>query len=338
MFLVLMLALVSSGCGVKLAYNNGDRLVRWWVDDYIDMTSEQRRYLRGATNDLLHWHRTHELAGYRRVFLQLADDLEAIPAAAEPLVAVGSDASTQQILTTQELQNIVNRVEQWGERIGERAVPIAVQMLLSLTPQQRQEFAANIEEENAEYLEEAQQDAGDRVAEMAKDYRKFMARLVGRLTPTQRQLVLQRHTELLIFETETVAYRRQWLQQIDALLSMEIPDQKKLAELLWLDEEDYPANFQAVFDANEMIYRQLTLDLVNSLNYKQRQRFADRLRTLARICEELIDETGAAPGAPRPLVMSSWRVQRWPFDRNPEGRLESTRTRWDEVKSGKTRI
>ena len=65
------LLLVNSGCGVKLAYNNGDRLVRWWVDDYIDMNSEQKRYLRDATRNLLYWHRSQELASYRAVFCGL---------------------------------------------------------------------------------------------------------------------------------------------------------------------------------------------------------------------------------------------------------------------------
>lgn len=294
------LLLVNSGCGVKLAYNNGDRLVRWWVDDYIDMNSEQKRYLRDATRDLLYWHRSQELASYRAVFLRLADDLS------QPPVEL---PSPEPLLTKQELQDLVDQVEQWGRRIGERAVPIAVQMLLSLSAEQRLGFAEQVEEENAEYLEDAQQSQNERVTDMAKDYRKFMSRLVGRLTPAQRDMVLQRHKELVIFEEQTVAFRRQWLQQVNTVLEMETPDRVRLAKLLWLDEEDYPADFQAVFTKNEAVYQQLTLDMINSLNAKQRARFAERLRTLARICQELIEETREAPVPPQPLVVSTSQMK-----------------------------
>lgn len=288
--LIVVTTLVSSGCGVKLAYNNGDRLVRWWVDDYIDMTGEQRTYLNAATNDLLYWHRTNELEGYRQVFLQLADN------------AYNPQLQTQQPLTAPQLQELIAQFEDWGMRIGERAIPIAVQMLLSLSSAQLEEFAANLEEENVEYLEEAQQDPEERAQEMAKDYRKFVSRLVGRLTTQQRQLVLDHHARLVIFEMETVAFRRQWLRQVEAAVSAQPPAREKLAELLWLDEEDYPEEFQAVFERNEEVYQGLTLDLLNSLNTKQRKRFQQRLRTLAKICQELIDEAGNPPVAPQPLV------------------------------------
>ena len=288
--MLLLVVFIGSGCGVKLAYNNGDRLVRWWVDDYIDMTRVQRGYLRDATNELLYWHRTTELAGYRQVFLALADDMYQPESAVQPT------------LSPEQLQALIDHVETWGMRIGDRAVPIAVQMMLSLDLEQRVEFSANVEEGNLEYLEEAQQDPVERVKEMARDYNKFLRRMVGRLEPEQRELILERHGNLVVFEEQTVIFRRAWLRQVEMLLAAEPPDRDKLAELLWLDEEDYPAEFQAVFRKNEQVYQQLTLDLFNSLTLKQRKRFAERLRTLARIFQELIDETGAAPDAPVPLV------------------------------------
>ena len=66
---ILALSLLTSGCGVKLAYNNADRLARWWVSDYIDMTRDQRDYFDASTSEIMFWHRTTQLAIYRQGLL-----------------------------------------------------------------------------------------------------------------------------------------------------------------------------------------------------------------------------------------------------------------------------
>jgi len=88
----------STGCGIKLLYNNAERLTRWWVSDYIDMTPAQREFLDASSAEILYWHRTTQLTLYREQLLLLAN------AIGEPMDRA-------------ELQTYVERVEAWGVSI-----------------------------------------------------------------------------------------------------------------------------------------------------------------------------------------------------------------------------
>ncbi len=65
MWLVLLLALLSSGCStVKLAYNNAPGLGYWWLDSYLDLGEAQSLTVRTELAALQAWHRQSELPLY----------------------------------------------------------------------------------------------------------------------------------------------------------------------------------------------------------------------------------------------------------------------------------
>ncbi len=54
-----------SGCStLKLAYNQSDDLIYWWLDGYADLQSEQKQFTRDALTDLQRWHRQQQLPEY----------------------------------------------------------------------------------------------------------------------------------------------------------------------------------------------------------------------------------------------------------------------------------
>lgn len=79
LFLILCVALVAACSSVKFAYNNGDTLLYWWMDGYIDLDSSQSALVRKDIDKLFHWHRQTQLRDYAKLLAngqrQLAGNL-----------------------------------------------------------------------------------------------------------------------------------------------------------------------------------------------------------------------------------------------------------------------
>lgn len=79
LFLILCVALVAACSSVKFAYNNGDTLLYWWMDGYIDLDSSQSALVRKDIDKLFHWHRQTQLHDYAKLLAngqrQLAGNL-----------------------------------------------------------------------------------------------------------------------------------------------------------------------------------------------------------------------------------------------------------------------
>ena len=77
MLLLIGCATSVTGCGVKLAYNNLDRFIRWSMDDYMDLDAKQDAFFKAELASMLYWHRTTQLPTYARAIRdfdgQLAD-------------------------------------------------------------------------------------------------------------------------------------------------------------------------------------------------------------------------------------------------------------------------
>ena len=62
--LPVLCVLVLSACTTSFYYNRLDWLIPWYVDDYIDLSSEQKQSLKVKLEPYLNWHRQEELNNY----------------------------------------------------------------------------------------------------------------------------------------------------------------------------------------------------------------------------------------------------------------------------------
>ena len=113
--LVMLIAL--SGCSIKLAYNNAERLVRWQIGEYIDLDPQQKAYFTEHFTALMHWHRTTQLPEYAEYLYVLAEQY--------------SDA-----VTPAQVKATFDQITEWGERFEQQGMPIAIHMLASLSDEQ----------------------------------------------------------------------------------------------------------------------------------------------------------------------------------------------------------
>jgi hypothetical protein len=70
--IVLAFAILLAACSsLRLAYNNGDTLLYWWLDAYVDFDSEQKTEVKQDIGEFFRWHRKTQLQDYVQ-FLQKA--------------------------------------------------------------------------------------------------------------------------------------------------------------------------------------------------------------------------------------------------------------------------
>ena len=283
--LITAFLMTASGCGVKLLYNNADRLTRWWVSDYISMTNAQREFLDGSSAEILYWHRTTQLVIYRERLLTLAN-------------------AVSQPISETELQEYVDTIEGLGKAINARAVPVALQILLSLSPQQLEDFEAEIAKSNRDYVKEAKRPTADQLDEDARDYSRLLKRFTGRLSREQRGFIDAQHARLQPDAQVLLDYRQVWQQKLLAALRSEPPEVGRLNDLMVNFDRHYTDDFAQMLDANEIVYRELTLGVLNGLTLKQRPHLVKELRNYAELCSELIaDAPAMAPTSPATLFV-----------------------------------
>lgn len=152
-FLVALLALVAACSSLKLAYNNGDTLLYWWLDNYVDFDDAQSGQVKKDIDDLFRWHRKTQLQDYVQVLQRAQQQLRGNPTPAE-LRADYDDirARTQSLLL--------------------KAAPDIADLALSLKPEQLAQMEKKFAKNNDKFRRENMK--GDREDQNAFRYKKSM--------------------------------------------------------------------------------------------------------------------------------------------------------------------
>jgi hypothetical protein len=276
-WLLPLVLLLSSGCSVQLAYNNLDRLARWQVSDYVSMDDQQRRYFDAAVHDLWVWHRRDHLPRY-------AEWLEGLRLDQSPAI---SDA---------DMQLLVDQVVAWATEIADRAVPIAAEVLASLSDEQVQALARALAESNRKLAEsELELTAEEAQQAWQKTIADRFGQFSGRLNATQRDYLRAESVRYLPDQVLWADYRQRWQADLLTLLSHR-GDARAFArgfeQLVANQPLYYGTELTAVMNSNQQLTREVSVWLVNSLTERQRQRFNDRLAGLAEDFRVLAEARG----------------------------------------------
>jgi Family of unknown function (DUF6279) len=112
-----MLAVVACS-SVRFAYNQGDTLLYWWVDAYLDLDSEQSGQVKQDIGQLFSWHRKTQLKDYSQ-FLTNAQKQLANPN-----------------LTHADLKADYKDIRTRTELLAYKALPDLADLALSIKPEQ----------------------------------------------------------------------------------------------------------------------------------------------------------------------------------------------------------
>jgi hypothetical protein len=135
---VFLCACVLAGCSaIRLGYANGDTVMYWWLNSYVDFTNEQKPWVKADIDNFMAWHRKTQLNDYAQWFTQLQQRV-------------------QHKVTPEEVMDDYAATKKRIMLVVDKALPELTRLAMDLQPEQiahlEKKFASNNEDYRKEYL------------------------------------------------------------------------------------------------------------------------------------------------------------------------------------------
>jgi len=259
----LALLLLGACSFTRLAYNNAPPLLAWMVDDYFDLSSDQRGWVKERFERAMTWHRANELPEYRRFI--------------EGVIARSSDG-----ITVEDSRWAYQSVQGYYRRAIERLLPDAADLLARLDEEQVAALEKKFAEDNAKI--EKDHDKGSpakRDEHRAKRYVEQFEDWTGKLSPSQRDFVASQAEQIEDLTHLRLDDRRKRQMEMLALLRTRTSREATIPGLkrLWIDMEAWrdPVYTQKLLKREEQIYAMVAA-LDATLSPEQHAQVQKRMR------------------------------------------------------------
>ena len=131
--MVAVLVTVAACSSVKFAYNQGDTLLYWWVNAYLDLDSEQSGLVKQDIDQLFQWHRKTQLKDYSQILTN-----------AQRQLATGT-------VTMGDLKAEYKNIRTRTELLAFKALPELTELALSIKPEQISKMEQKFNKNNETY-------------------------------------------------------------------------------------------------------------------------------------------------------------------------------------------
>ncbi|KAB8039343.1 DUF6279 family lipoprotein [Janthinobacterium aquaticum] len=151
--LTLMLVLAAGCSSLRLAYNNGDTVLYWWLNAYVDLDRDQKGWVREDIDQLFDWHRKTQLRDYVEILRK-------------------GQRQLQGNVTKEDLLADYDEVKHRTQTLLLKAAPELADLARSLKPEQiaqmEKKFKSNNDDYRKKYL------SGDQEKRQQLRYKKSM--------------------------------------------------------------------------------------------------------------------------------------------------------------------
>jgi hypothetical protein len=269
---ILFLAALSA-CGVvNLAYNNAPTAVAYVLDDWFDLTSAQRAWLKPRVESLVEWHRASELPTYRKL-LNDAQEQVARPVAVE------------------DIETFYGQSRLAAERLAEKAMPDLVGFLQLLEPKQIAFLERKLAADNDKLAKELKLGLEERRRKRVERYLDRFEGWFGRLSPEQMAVLKTQVEEMPFSEELRLADRRRWQTGLVGMLKNKADSAvlaNELRVLLLSPEQRRAAEYRAKWEMQQQLVTQLTAELLQIASPKQKQAVQRKLAGYAEDVSSLL--------------------------------------------------
>ncbi|NRA77695.1 MAG: undecaprenyl diphosphate synthase family protein [Pseudoalteromonas sp.] len=273
--IVFSLLFTVAGCSPSFTYNNLGWLSGFWIDDYVDLNSDQTDKFKHIVKTSRDWHRETQLPLYKR-------DLESLKAMLDKQVD-HNELKAHFVQAKQHWQTLVDKIE-----------PELIDLANALSYEQRVEFVAALQENiNDEYQEHEEktlkQHQKERLEENLENYKEWFG---TKLSAQQKTLIENSSNTRVSTFLLWMQYKQ---KRLDTLKTLFMQKQKpadfnqQLAVIIndrfaFMSEELIAAD-----DKNLDNYVNLLLELKPTLTDKQRRNVRDEFDELIEEVSDLIE-------------------------------------------------
>lgn len=264
--------LVTGACSLgKLAYSNAafaytkvPPALAWMVGDYVDLSGDQKDWLRERVDAALVWHRARELPQYQHF--------------CEEILAYAAAGS----VTPAQVGDMDRELRDYYNRMLDHVTPDLADLLLQLDTDQTGQLDRKFAKDNLKMVHDAEDGtAADRSASRTKKYLVPIEEFVGDLTDAQNAIVKRYadgYEELTQYRLADRQYRQsETLRMIGAKVSRE----EMIAGLhrLFVETRSWrsPEYRRKLAERDEKLYAMIS-ELAASLSMQQRAYLQTRVR------------------------------------------------------------
>lgn len=270
--LALLALLALAGCSViGMVYNNADRLVLAYVDDWFDLDRAQGKRFRERFRERMVEHRRDELPRYTAYLRELRRTVGGAPSA---------DEVDALLLGSRDLVELGIR----------RTLPVMADTLAELTPQQVEYLANEIAEANEDYAEELADDTpAERLEDRQEELVDELEDWTGRLDEAQRARLRRFAAEIPDDSQTWFEHRQQRQRGLLELLRSRAPSAAYIAyaEEWWLGRSHLDPQLAARLERNRRATAATFAELITSLTPKQRKHAVARFDDLIEVLDGL---------------------------------------------------
>ncbi|WP_394220309.1 DUF6279 family lipoprotein [Alteromonas gracilis] len=193
MFILVFVFLLTS-CSSKLAYNNIDWWVYWYIDDYIELNNDQEEEFDSYLQNWLRWHKKSELSRYKDQLVKIKSQVEN-----------GS-------LNFNAVYNHLELGRAHWERVRDEISPELASIAKTLDDEQVVTLFAALEKDNKEEEEEREEALEKSETERLNDRKErienAISERIGKLSDEQKQIVSTYAEQFIPTGEEWLKYRR----------------------------------------------------------------------------------------------------------------------------------
>jgi hypothetical protein len=247
--LVLCALLISACSSTKMAYRYADWGIVWWVEDYVTPNDAQKQQLNVDINEFRQWHCSTELPRYQSWLSGLESDIDQ---------------------GTLDMTAVAFHQEQlfgFFPPLLSKVIPIATNLLASLSDAQVRELAENMKQKQQEFEEEFLTDNLEAsAAARAERTRERVERWLGDLNIDQRAIV-QTWSEQRGRQTEIwLQGRRNWQQALLSALERRSEEgfANEIERLIKEPDEAQGEEYRSMMAESSTAMKTLMVDLIQA--------------------------------------------------------------------------
>lgn len=277
LILLACLALATSGCTTKVAYNYLDWGISWKVQRLVNLDGAQKEQTKHAIQKFHAWHRKTQLPQYATYLKGLQERVNKGDISAAD---IHGETDEVQLLLDQSLTYVL---------------PDATAVLSQLSQSNADELLSNIAKKREEYIEKYVNVSAKKSIE--NRYDKFHSNFkdwVGRASKQQQKQIRDWARSLEPFEAATATQREALEQQLAALLAERQDDEaleQGLKELAFYRSENLDKDLKSMIDRNQERTYELIADLLNNMSDRQRQHFNKKIDGFVEVFTDLHKES-----------------------------------------------
>lgn len=153
LLLIVFMATLAACSSIRFTYNHGDTLLYWWMNNYLDLDSDQSGFVKRDIDQLFQWHRQTQLKDYVQ------------------LLQTGQSQLAGK-LTAADLHTDYDKIRDRTELLAFKALPELADLARTVKPEQIAQMEKKFAKNNEDYRKKFMR--GDREDQQKARFKKSM--------------------------------------------------------------------------------------------------------------------------------------------------------------------